>query len=83
MERIREKIKYEDYLADLLAIVVPQEKMLYLAINPSDIYDVEVAYNVSCSSKMVSNGYDVWNISASEPIDVVVEEISSQYFYVR
>ena len=83
MERIREKIKYEDYLADLLAIVVPQEKMLYLAINPSDIYDVEVAYNVSCSSKMVANGYDVWNISASEPIDVVVEEISSQYFYVR
>ena len=83
MERIREKTEYEDYIVDLLTIVVPQKKLLYLAINPCDIYDVNIVYDVSRSNKMVANGYDVWNISASEPIDVVAEEISSQYFNVR
>lgn len=86
MNRLQEKIRYQDFLYDILedAVEAMNVSSSYLTIDAnSDIYDAKWTTDMGEASKRVGKGCDLWNICKHEPLDLVVAEIATHYFNVR
>lgn len=84
MQRIQDKIRYVQFLLDIMEEECCNEKGLYyLGINPCDTYDTIVLYDNANVLAYVKHGWDVWTVDVGENMNDVAEEIASQYFFVR
>lgn len=84
MRRIQDKLRYIEHLLDVFDDAKRDGMCLFfLAINPSDEYDITTFYDSTLATERVKLGYDLWTIDIHEHLDDVAEEIASQYYFIR